>query len=218
MYRKKKVLYISISFCALLFFSCKNADSGYCEKAYIEAADAYAGNELDKVIDLTGNILSVDRNFYQAALLNAKALFFAGNASEAESCLKKLVKKVPEYTEARIWYIRVLILNGKYQEAEKMLEKELSYNQTDWRLYYQYAVLANRTDDYEKRLSMLQRAETALTDSSKVFMDEALFWYELGLEDRSKEYIDKAKSVSGSDKNVLAFEKAINQLIEGDRR
>jgi tetratricopeptide (TPR) repeat protein len=87
-------------------------------------------------------------------------------------------------------------------EAQRALDRELSFNPNDWRVLYLYALLAGNTGDYEKHLVMGRRAETALSDSAKVYLDMALTWRSLELEDRAEAYFEKARIVSGD--NTIA--------------
>lgn len=182
-------------------FSGCGAHKAEAEKAYIAAVDAYGAEKYEEALVFIRQALVRDRKFYQAEFLEGRILFFTGNEAEAKKTFARLVTRHPEYIEARIWYIRTLILNGEYEKAEGLIEGELSFNTSDWRIYYLYALLAQKQKDYEKRLSMGRHAETALRDSAKVYMDMAAAWQALGLEERVKNYLEKASLISGA--NIL---------------
>jgi tetratricopeptide (TPR) repeat protein len=146
-------------------------------------------------------------------LLEAKILFFDGKEAEAEKRFAGLVSKYPSYTEARIWHIRCLILSGRYDAALLELENELAFNSTDWRVYYLYALLGAKTNNYEQRLAMNRKAETVLSDSAKVYMDLALTWHALGMEGKAREYLGKAGTVSGSSVSMSRIENAIAEFM-----
>ncbi|GHV39333.1 hypothetical protein AGMMS49546_11210 [Spirochaetia bacterium] len=175
------------------------------ERAYIAAVEAYGAEKYEEAHDLVRQALSRDRKFYQAEFLEARILFFTGKEDGAAKIFAKLASRHREYTEARIWYIRCLILSGEYEKARGLIEGELSFNSSDWRIYYLYSLLAQKTGDYEKRLSMDRHAETVLTDSARVYMDMALTWQALGLEKRAADYLEKARTVSGSNVSLQQF-------------
>jgi tetratricopeptide (TPR) repeat protein len=182
-------------------------------KVYVAAVDAYAEEQYADSLELTRRALKLDRNFYQASFLEGRNLFFSEKMDEAEKIFSKLVSRYPAYTEARIWYIRCLILKGDLKTAQNLLDKELSYNQTDWRIYNLYSLLAQQTNNYEERLAMNRRAETILTGSARVYLDMALVWYTLGLNDRAQGYLEKAQQVTGANVSLRELERAINQLL-----
>ena len=184
------------------------------EKTYIAAVDAYTAEQYADSLELVQLALKLDHNFYQALFLKGKILFFSDKPVEAEKIFSNLVSRHPAYTEARIWHIRCIILKGDFIAAQNMLDKELSYNQTDWRIYNLYALLAQRTDNYEERLSMNRRAETILSGSARVYLDMAITWRTLGLNDRAQIYLEKAQLVSGANVSFQELEKAINQIFQ----
>jgi len=183
------------------------------EKAYIAAVDAYGAEKYDNSLEQVRRAIKLDRNFYQASFLEGKILFFSEKQPEAEKIFSKLTSKYPEFTEARIWHIRCLILKGDFETAQKMLDKELSFNQTDWRIFNLYSLLAQHKDNYEERIAMNRRAENILSGSARVYIDLAITWHTLGLDDRAKVYLEKAQHVTGANISFQELEKALNQVL-----
>ncbi|MDR0643080.1 MAG: hypothetical protein LBG07_11550, partial [Treponema sp.] len=173
------------------------------EAAYVAAAEAYGEERFEEALKYAGESLKIDPGFYQARLLEGKVLFFLNRPEEAEKNFAALCAKHPEYTEARIWNLRCLVLSlGKpggreLGEIQGALDRELSFNPSDWRVLYLYALLAGNAGDWEKKLSMGRRAENALSDSAKLYLDMALSWHSLGLEDRAAGALEKARIVAG---------------------
>jgi tetratricopeptide (TPR) repeat protein len=183
------------------------------EKSYIAAVDAYAEGQYADSLELARRAILQDRNFYQAAFLEGRNLFFSDKMEDAKKIFAKLVSKYPEYTEARIWHIRCLILQGDLEAAKIILDKELSFNQTDWRIYNLYSLLAQKTDNYEERLAMNRRAESILTGSARIYLDMAITWRSLGLNDRAQAYLEKAQQVTGANVSLRELERAVDQLL-----
>lgn len=189
---KKKFIVVSI-LCLFVFISCSGKKDGKAEKLYIGALEQYQKQNLDQAYTLAKAAEKADSSFYQAYLLDGKILFFKSDYQHSAEVLQKLIRKYPSYTEARIWNIRCLIVAERYDEAEKLIKKELSFNPTDWRVLYLASLLNKKKENVEGQLIMLKNAEMALSDSRKVYMDASVTWEALGMKERSEKYLEKAK-------------------------
>jgi tetratricopeptide (TPR) repeat protein len=194
------------------------------EDAYVAAAEAYSQEHYEDALKHLRESLRLDPNFYQARLLEGKVLFFQSRIPDAAKLFARLAARYPEYTEARIWNLRCLVMAAsagpesanpaeRLEAARDALDRELSFNPTDWRVLYLYALLAGNTGDWEKRLSMGRRAEAALSDSARVYLDMALSWYSLGLEDRAKLFLEKARVVSGSNVSLARLAELTGEFL-----
>ncbi|MDR1971768.1 MAG: hypothetical protein LBQ46_07585 [Treponema sp.] len=206
---------------ALLLCACGPPEqrAGRAEEAYVAAAEAYAQERHGEALDYVRESLKLDSDFYQAGLLEGKILFFQNRLAEAGAVFAGLCARHPEYTEARLWNLRCMVLAegpGNPRDVQAALDRELSFNPTDWRVLYLYALLAGNTGDWEKRLSMGRRAEAALTDSAKVYLDMALAWHSLGLSDRAALSLEKARLVSGSNISLAALTDAAAGIVRDD--
>ena len=179
---------------SLFAFSC--SDSASAEQLYARASDAYIREDFSNALSLADEAVRADGHFFQARLLKAKVLIFTEKTGDAEKLLRALCKRYPDFTEARLWYARALIMSGQYDKAETLLERELVLNQTDWRFYYQYALLAQKQNAADKRLSLCRKAEQALSDSEKVYIEAADVWLTLGVRSNALDALDKAYAVS----------------------
>ncbi|MDR2375748.1 MAG: tetratricopeptide repeat protein [Treponema sp.] len=208
------------------------------EEVYVAATEAYSQEHYAEALEYLRESLRLDPNFYQARLLEGKVLFFQNRIPDAAKLFAKLAAKYPEYTEARLWNLRCLVMAaspspadsgsspgsstgspGSAASAEKLaaardaLDRELSFNPTDWRVLYLYVLLAGNTGDWEKRLSMGRRAEAALSDSAKVYLDMALSWYSLGLEERANLFLEKARIVSGNNTSLTRLAELTGEFL-----
>jgi tetratricopeptide (TPR) repeat protein len=184
------------------------------ERLYIAAIDAYTEQQYADSLELVRRAIKLDRNFYQASFLEGRNLFFLDKLDEAEKIFSRLVSRYPAYTEARIWYIRCLILTNDFKTAKELLDKELSFNQTDWRIYSLYSLLAQQTNNFEERIAMNRRAENTLIGSARVYLDMAIIWHTLGLRDRAQTYIEKAQHIIGTNLSFHELEVVINQFLQ----
>ena len=181
---------------SILIVSCSNeSKKENAEKLYLSAIEAYSNHDMQKAKVLVKAAEKCDSKFYQAFLLEGKINFFSEDYELAEKVFSKLCKNHREYTEAKIWLIRVKILRQDYTSARKLLDRELSYNSTDWRFYYLYSLLFDKEDNFEEEIVMLKNAETVLCDASKVYGQTAHIWDILGVEDRKEFYRHKANII-----------------------
>jgi tetratricopeptide (TPR) repeat protein len=178
---------------------CHSTTSGTTEKEYIVAVDLYSKQDFQGSLKVLRRIIKNDGKFYPARLLEGKILFFTDDLAGAKRVFATLARKEPRYTEARLWYIRTLIVSGDNATAQRELDRELSFNTSDWRFYYLYALLARATNESEKRIAMLNKAAVFLEESGKVYIDLAKTWHDLAQDDRALRYLEKAGIVAGND-------------------
>ncbi|WP_288517494.1 tetratricopeptide repeat protein [uncultured Treponema sp.] len=195
--------------CSLLF-SCSNRNK--VEIFYVKAVEAYSKKDFTAALNFSDLTLKNDSDFYQAKLLKAKILYFENSLEKSFLILKKLIKKYPEYTDARIWFIRVLLAQSKYDEAEKYLIKELSFNSGDCRVFYQYGNLCSKLNRMDERLSMYRKAEELLRENSKIYLELADVWLALGMKDRALDELDKAELLSDDKQTIKELKNYIKKI------
>lgn len=185
-----KKLVICILCSCIFFVSCKNNTTA--EKFYLSAVDSYAEHDFENALVFLKQAKKQDSSLYQAQYLEGKILFFQNKYEDAAKIFEKLVKKYPQYTDSRLFLIRCNIFLGNLSEAEKKLNQELSFNSTDWRIFYLYSMLYGKQNQLDKQLMMLNRTELAIKDTKKVYDNLAFLWDELGVRDKAVNY--KVKS------------------------
>lgn len=185
-----KKLVICILCSCIFFVSCKN--NATAEKFYLSAVDSYAEHDFENALVFLKQAKKQDSSLYQAQYLEGKILFFQNKYEDAVKIFEKLVKKYPQYTDSRLFLIRCNIFLGNLSEAEKKLNQELSFNSTDWRIFYLYSMLYGKQNQLDKQLMMLNRTELAIKDTKKVYDNLAFLWDELGVRDKAVNY--KVKS------------------------
>ena len=121
---KKRLIFLIIlpAISSLIIFTLFNLPSAPDDtelELYFRAVSAYERGDFTLSISLTDALLTGNRSFYQAGLLNAKALFFSDRYDDAEKCLSKLIKRNKNYYEAEIWYLRTLVQQGNTDKAYK---------------------------------------------------------------------------------------------------
>lgn len=209
--KKVLVLVLTLLLC-LLITSCKDKISkAEATKLYLSALDSYSNQKYDEASAYLVMLKKHDSKFYQADLLAGKIQFFQNDFLNALVTFKKLTKKYPQYVEARIWYIRTLIIAGQFELAKTLLETELSFNQTDWRIFYLYSLLEEKQGNIDKKIVMLNRAEMALSDSAKVYLELGEIWNLLDIQERSNEYNEKAKIIASSNESLNLLKNIIKQ-------
>lgn len=185
-----KKLVICILCSCIFFVSCKN--NATAEKFYLSAVDSYAEHDFENALVFLKQAKKQNSSLYQVQYLEGKILFFQNKYEDAAKIFEKLVKKYPQYTDSRLFLIRCNIFLGNLSEAEKNLNQELSFNSTDWRIFYLYSMLYGKQNQLDKQLMMLNRTELAIKDTKKVYDNLAFLWDELGVRDKAVNY--KVKS------------------------
>lgn len=193
----KKSFIIFLSVILVFTVSCKKNNDD-TTKLYLSALDAYSSKNLDEALAIINLAKQSGKTSPQIDFLKAKIYFFQNNYEECSQLLDKILKKNKDFTEARIWKIRCDIVSGKYELAEEELEKEISLNMTDWRIFYLYSLLSQKNEKIDEQLIMLNNAEICLQDAAKVFNSAAMTWGLLGMDEKEKLYLQKAKVLENS--------------------
>lgn len=193
----KKSFIIFLSVILVFTVSCKKNNDD-TTKLYLSALDAYSSKNLDEALAIINLAKQSGKTSPQINFLKAKIYFFQNNYEECSQLLDKILKKNKDFTEARIWKIRCDIVSGKYELAEEELEKEISLNMTDWRIFYLYSLLSQKNEKIDEQLIMLNNAEICLQDAAKVFNSAAMTWGLLGMDEKEKLYLQKAKVLENS--------------------
>ena len=174
----------------------KNPQLGY--ELYLSGLEAYSEKDFSTAEKICLEAVKQDKELFQAELLRIKSLFFLNELEKSHVLLEKLLKKVPQYTDARLWYIRFMIFQENFQMAAALLEEELVFNETDWRIHYLKGLINSKNQDYSSQLAALQQAERALSDGAKVYLDLTRLWMVLGMESQVEKQLEKARILTPS--------------------
>ena len=174
----------------------KNPQLGY--ELYLSGLEAYSEKDFYTAEKICLEAVKQDKELFQAELLRIKSLFFLNELEKSHALLEKLLKKVPQYTDARLWYIRFMIFQENFQMAAALLEEELVFNETDWRIHYLKGLINSKNQDYSSQLAALQQAERALSDGAKVYLDLTRLWMVLGMESQVEKQLEKARILTPS--------------------
>lgn len=212
---------IGISFCVLflgLIQGCRAKNSTNTYDLYLSALESYSQKDFSETLASCDSIIKNDKSFFQAELLRVKALCFLCDFETAEESIESLVKRVPQYTDARLWHIRLLILQEKFEQVAPLLEKELSLNETDWRIHYLKGLLDSRNENYSGQLVSLQQAERALSDGAKVYLDLTKLWLVLGMEDQAEKHLEKARILVPSQGELKILFETLETLTKNQEK
>ena len=174
----------------------KNPQLGY--ELYLSGLEAYSEKDFSTAEKICLEAVKQDKELFQAELLRIKSLFFLNELEKSHALLEKLLKKVPQYTDARLWYIRFMIFQENFQMAATLLEEELIFNETDWRIHYLKGLINSKNQDYSSQLAALQQAERALSDGAKVYLDLTRLWLVLGMDSQVEKQLEKARVLTPS--------------------
>ena len=193
----KKSFIVFLLFSLIFISSCKKNNED-ATKLYLSALEEYSSKNLDQALAILKLAKQAGKSSPQIDFLTAKIYFFQNDYEECSKLLDKILKKNKDFTEARIWKIRCDIVSGNYELAEEELEREISLNMTDWRIFYLYSLLSQKNEKIDEQLIMLNNAEVCLQDAAKVFNSAAMTWGLLGMDEKEKLYLQKAKVLENS--------------------
>ena len=125
---------------------------------YFRASEAYESGNLPSCITLTDALLKGSPGFFQAGLLNAKALFFSNRFEAAYLRLKKILYKHPDYYEAELWLLRSAVQLEQFRHAEYLAEALLARSPEDPRVLGLLGRLAYSQKDYRAAIEYYSRA------------------------------------------------------------
>lgn len=208
----KKMIVLSLTFAVVLGL-CSCSDKNMAQQHYIQAVNAYSAKNFNLAFDFIQQSLASDKNFHEASLLKIKILYFQDKNKEALRTAEAILKKYPEFTEAKLWLIRLFIQCEEYEKAQTALKREISFNYSDWRFYHLYALLGEKQKNFELRMAMEKKAEQFLQESSKVYMDIATFWLQLEQRNRAIDYLEKARILFPEAEN---FDSVIKYIKNGE--
>lgn len=197
-----------------IFLGCKKGNPQLAYELYLSGLEAYSKKDFSTAEEICREALEQDKALFQAELLRIKSLFFLNEFESAEASVKKLLKRVPQYTDARLWYIRLMILQEKHDEAFALLKEESALNETDWRIHYLKGLINSKNQDYSSQLAALQQAERALSDGAKVYLDMTRLWMVLGMEAQAEKQLEKARVLAPSKGELRALLETLEVLAK----
>lgn len=180
---------------------------------YLSALDAYSQQDFLRTVELCMAAVAQDTDLIQARLLEAKARFFLDEVTAAENILSKLVARHPEFTDARLWLMRLLILQGQRERAADLVRRELELNETDWRVHYLGGLLHSQNQDYSSQLSSLQQAQRALADGAKVYLDLTRLWLLMGMKEYAQQQLDRARLLAPAQGEMQVLVDTMETLV-----
>ncbi len=182
---------------AVLFFlgSCSAKRASEKElAAYAEAKILYSQGRLVEAEEAL-SVFSKSTSLPQARFLLGKTKFFRGDFEGASLVFNGLVRKFPEYREARIWLARALLEQGKKDEAERMTDTLLAEDAGDMRVYYLAGMIKAAKGDVRGSLGYLERSAELGDELAKTYFELARIYYQFGQDEKAEERLKRARSV-----------------------
>ncbi len=139
-------------------FSCRNRETTTIEpdlhREYFAARNSYEQGDYQNAYTRFLDLMTKAKNFLPIQLQLAKTQILLGQLEEADKRLRKIVKKKPEYYEARLWYARLVLQQGNYRQAERLLRELLQLDSSASQVYYYMAILYSKDDFSEHNLAL----------------------------------------------------------------
>ncbi len=160
-------------------------------KLFIEAQDAHENGDMDKALELYSAAIKAYPEFPEAEYQRATIYQSRGMLAEAEDSFRKAVEYRRDWTLAMAGLGSVLISNGKYAEAELLLESALRLDGLSFPAYSALSDLYSISPPGEQKLRALSAKLFYLTSKSNA---PASIWASMATVSRLLGDLDSARS------------------------
>lgn len=177
----------------LLLAGCRNGKiSEEAVALYLKAKEYYTQGDLDQAESSFREAAAVSDDFYQAEFMLGKTLYFTDKKEEAEELFTRLLRRLPEYREAELFYIRTCMESGKTGEAVRRTEKLLAFDSADPRLLYLRAQLYQLEEDLSASIDYFNKAALFGEEFARVFLDLGRIYYIFGMFEKAEDNVRKS--------------------------
>lgn len=164
---------------------------------YLSARDSYTAGSLAQAEKQLAAVLAQDREFVQARFLLGKVCFFQGRNADAESAFASLVRGRRTHNEAGIWLVRVMMQEGRVEEAVRRVEQLLAADSSDPRLLFLRGSLALEQEDLKSALEFFGQAAQYGDELARAHLELARLYYQFDLPARAARELASCRALAG---------------------
>ena len=180
---------------------------------YCTARKYYSEQRLDDALDLLLDNYRSDPEFSANSFLIGKICYFNGDPAGAEKYWLHTLKFNSHHVDTRKWLARLLLQQGRIDEAGRVLEPGLAISSEDPELLILMAKVKRRDQDLAEAIELYLKSQAFGERLSEASIDLAEIYYGFGLEDRAKEELEKALGFVGERSCISpSLSAALNQL------
>ncbi len=186
---------------AAALWGCRAASASEKAAAYIRAKDLYLGNRPEEALALLERGREI-RSFPPAAFLKGKILHLSGRNGDAEEAWRELLRIRPSHQETRKWLSRLLIDQGRVEEAEALLAEALADDPEDPELLTLTGRARLRRRDTAGAVEYFSKAKTALERLAEGPLELSEIYRAFGMRRRAVRELDLAAALLGPDSSL----------------
>lgn len=194
---------------------------------YTRAKNYYIDGDIEKARELF--LLLKDRapGFIQALFMLGKCYFFGKEYAKAEEEWKSILQYNPQHLDSRKWLSRLLLMEGRGEEAEIILNESLHYTTEDPQIFLLLGKVKKAKREYSEAIEYYNKASLLISNLVEVYIDLAEIYREFGLREKTDYELSRALSLLDRDSPLYApllsllrnsgeREQGKNQKPEGD--
>lgn len=180
---------------------------------YLEAKLLYSQGNLAEAEKILKPLAEQSQGFFQAKLLMGKVLFFSNQADEAGRIFSRLLEDYAEYREAGIWYIRSLVIQQRFDQAEALLKDYLQFDARDPRLLFLMGSLYDRKQDPAQAIDFYRQSLLHSGDTGKTHLTLGSLYSRLGIFDKALSQVLLAQKFFDRDSALFETARQLEQML-----
>ena len=180
---------------------------------YCTARKYYSEHRLDDALDLLLKNHRSAPEFSANSFLIGKIYYFNNDPSQAEHYWRHTLKFNSHHVDTRKWLARLLLQQGRIEEAECVLEPGLAISSEDPELLILMGKVKRSNQDLAGAIELYLKSQAFTERLSEASIDLAEIYNSFGLEDRAKEELEKALYLVGEHSSISpSLTAALEQL------
>ena len=180
---------------------------------YCTARKCYSEQRFDDALDLLLNNFRSAPEFSANSFLIGKIYYFTKDPVQAERYWRHTLKFNSHHVDTRKWLARLLLQQGRIEEAECVLEPGLAISSEDPELLILMGKVKRRNQDLAGAVELYQKSQAFSERLSEASIDLAEIYNSFGLDDRAKEELEKALNLVGKQSSISpSLAAALEQL------
>ena len=180
---------------------------------YCTARKYYSEHRLDDALDLLLKNHRSAPEFSANSFLIGKIYYFNNDPSQAEHYWRHTLKFNSHHVDTRKWLARLLLQQGRIEEAECVLEPGLAISSEDPELLILMGKVKRGDQDLAGAIELYLKSQAFSERLSEASIDLAEIYNSFGLEDRAKEELEKALDLVGEHSSISpSLTAALEQL------
>ena len=180
---------------------------------YCTARKYYSEHRLDDALDLLLKNHRSAPEFSANSFLIGKIYYFNNDPSQAEHYWRHTLKFNSHHVDTRKWLARLLLQQGRIEEAECVLEPGLAISSEDPELLILMGKVKRSNQDLAGAIELYLKSQAFSERLSEASIDLAEIYNSFGLEDRAKEELEKALDLVGEHSSISpSLTAALEQL------